>query len=749
MNILVKKRDGTLVPLDIEKIHQVVEWACENIRKVSVSEIELNANLQFHNKIKTSDIQKILVKSAVDLISTKTSGYELVAGRLLLMDLRKKVYRQFDPLPFETMFYRNIENNLYDKDILKFYSKEEIVELGKYIKYDRDLLYTYASLQQLIDKYLIQSRNDGTIYECPQEMFMVIGMYMFQSYKGEAKLKLVKELYDNVSKNIISLPTPIISGVRTKLKQFASCCVIDVDDTKESINSSKSAVALYTAARSGIGINWRLRGVDAKIRGGEVLHTGITPFLKSYDATTKEWTQNGVRGGGATNNFAWFHWEIEDIIHLKNNKGIENNRVRGMDYCIHIDSLLLERASKNEKITLFSYEEIKDLYEEFYKENGNFRDLYEKYEKKSGIRKKKIEARQFLLDIITERFETGRIYILFVDNVKGQNRFDVPVYTSNLCMEILLPTKPIQHIDDKEGEIATCILSCVNLGRINSDAELESACSIIVRFLDALIDYQDYPVAAAQNSTLNRRNLGIGISDYFHFLAKRKLKYDSQEALDATHEIMEKFQYYLIKTSVELAKEKGPCALYKDSKYSRGILPIDLYNKNVDLLTTKEYVCDWESLRKDLLEHGIRHSVLTAIPPTASSSLVSNSSPGVDPVRDLMIVKVSKKGTLKQLVPDFDVCGQRYVTAWDIDNIEYLKLIAVIQKFIDQSISTNTFYDIRKYTNNKVPVSQIISEIVFCQKYGIKSLYYSNTNDNSGDKGNEEDTGCPSGACAI
>jgi ribonucleoside-diphosphate reductase alpha chain len=678
--INVTKRDGSIVPIDLDKIHNMLEWACEGLKKVSVSDIEMNAKLQFNNKIKTSDIHSILIKSAVDLISERTPDYEYVASKLLLVDLRKKVYGQFEPISFTQSFYKNIEDGKYDKDILSKYTEAELKSLDKVIKYDRDYTFTYAGLRQVVDKYLVQNRKTKKLFELPQEMFMSIGVYMFQNYPVDTRLSYIKKFYDLISTHKISLPTPIISGVRTNRKQFASCCLIDVGDTTNSLVASKSAVALYTTLASGIGLNFgRIRGIDAEVKDGDIIHTGVVPFLKSYDATTKEWTQNGLRGGSASCNFPFFTWEIEKIVHLKSTKTTEDNQVRGMDYVVQIDDFFLEKAMNKDDITLFSMEETKDLYEAFYSDGDLFRELYTKYENKRGIRKKKINAYQLLEDILTERFETGRIYITFTNNVRAQKAQKASIYMTNLCSEIMLTTKPIMSLDDDQGRIATCILSCVNLGKIDTDKELEDACDIMVRFLDELIDYQTYPVTGAELSTKRERNLGIGISDYFHYLAKNKARYNSEEGRKLTHEIMEKFQYNLILASCNLAKEKGPCEDYKNSKYSDGILPIDRYSKAVDSIVSPEYVCDWESLRADLIKYGIRHSVISAIPPTASSSLVSNSTPGIDAPRSLLTVKVSKKGTVKQLVPDFTKLSQYYTTAWELDNIEYFKVIAIMQ----------------------------------------------------------------------
>lgn len=742
--IYVTKSNGSLAPLDYEKIHKMVEWACSGLKKVSVSDIEINAKLQFHNKIKTTDIHNIMIKSSVDLISLRSPDYEYVAARLLLVDLRKRVYGGYDIKPYIEIFNDNIRDGKYDKSILKKYTINEIEELSYMIDYTRDFSFTYAGLRQCVDKYLVQNRKTKKLYELPQEMFFTIGLYMFQNYEKHKREQYIKKFYDYVSTHKISLPSPIISGVRTNRLQFASCCLIDVDDTLDSIVSSKSAVAKYTALASGIGLNFgRIRGKDAEVRDGDVIHTGHVPFLKSFEATTKEWTQNGMRGGNSTTNYPFFTWEIEQLIHLKSTKTTEENQVRGMDYCIHIDSLFLDRVRNDEDITLFSMEECKDLYNAFYDSTEKFEELYLKYETKRGIRKQRINARQLFIDLLNERFETGRVYILFAGNVREfRNQKDIVTMT-NLCTEILTTTKPIKHIDDSDGKIGTCILSCVNLGKIEEN-ELEDICDILVRFLDELIDYQTYPVVAAEKSTKAERNLGIGISDYFHYLAKNKMRYDTEEARNLTHRIMEKFQYNLMKSSCNLAKEKGACDYFKDTKMYDGILRIDNYKKEVDELHSEILHCDWNTLRKDISEYGLRHTLLSAIPPTASSSLVSNSTPGIDAPRSLLTTKVSKKGTVKQLVPEFSKCSQYYTTSWELDNISYFKLIAIMQKFIDHSISVNETYDIDRYSSGKVSVSELIKNVYFANKYGMKTMYYCNTNDGSGD-----DAGCAGGACSV
>ncbi len=733
--ISVIKRDGTREVMDLSKIHKAVEWACDGFDNVSVSDVEMNSKLQMFDGISTTEIQKVMIRSAADLISERNPDYQYVAARLLLMDLRKKVYKQTNAIPFEYLVKNNIYKGVYDTVLLEKYSTQDLVYFSKYIKYERDLNFTYAGLSQMVDKYLLQDRFTRELFETPQEAFMLIGMFMFMNYEKEKRKQYIIRLYDALSQFKISLPTPIMSGVRTSLRQFSSCCLIDVGDSVQSIMNSNTAVGYYTAQRAGIGLNFgRIRGIDAQIRGGEVVHTGLIPFLKMYEASTKSFTQNSVRGGGSTSTVPFFHWEIETFIQLKNNKGNDENRVRRMDYSIALNKLFRERVKNNEDITLFSSEQVKDLYEAFYgMDPEKFELLYQKYEHSSRVRKKSINARSLYLDILKERYETGRIYILNADHVNMHSSFKDSIYMSNLCQEITLPTSPLSDIYKGDGEIAMCILSNVNLGKLDSLDELDELTELLVRFLDELIDYQEYPVKTAEVSTKSRRSLGIGFSDVFHFLAKNNLDYRSEEARNMLHRYTERFQYGLIKASSLLAKEKGVCKAFDRTKYADNIFPVDTYEKNVNKLVTEELLCDWNELRAMVKKYGLRNSALSAIPPAASSSIVSNSTAGVDPVRKLLIVKMSKFGPLKQLAPDFSKCKNRYPLAWDIDNESYVKLIAVIQKFLDQSISTNLYYDTSKYESNKVPMRDLIRHESVAYKYGLKTLYYMNSNDNSGE----------------
>ncbi len=733
--IHVIKRDGTKSPIDLSMIHEAVEWACDGYDNVSVSDIEINSKLQFFEGMTTEAIQKVMIRSAADLISEERPNYQFVAARLLLMDLRKKVYKQADPIPFEYLIRNNIYKGIYDSILLNKYDNQELVYFSKHLKYERDFNFTFAGISQMVDKYLLQDRKTGELYETPQEAFMLIGMFMFMNYDKKIRKDYVIRLYDALSTFKISLPTPIMAGVRTPLRQFSSCCLIDVGDSIQSIMHSNTAVGYYTAQRAGIGLNFgRVRGIDAKIRGGEVVHTGLVPFLKTFEATTKSFTQNSIRGGGSTSTVPFFHWEIETFIQLKNNKGNDENRVRRMDYSVGVNKLFRDRVKNNENISLFSSEDVLEMYELFYSSNYDaFLKMYEAKEANEQIRKKSISARELYLAILKERYETGRIYILNADHVNKHSSFKDSIYMSNLCQEITLPTAPLNDVNKEEGEIAMCILSNINLGKIEDIEEIDELTDLLVRFLDELIDYQEYPIKVAENSTKRRRSLGIGVSDVFNFLAKSNLQFDEEDGRMVIHHYMERFQYGLIKASALLAKEKGACEYYNRTKYSDGIFPIDTYEKAVDEIVQNDLKCDWDSLRELVAKHGIRNSALSAIPPAASSSIISNSTPGVDPVRKLLIAKMSKFGPLKQLVPGFDKYRENYPLAWNIDNEEYVKFVAIFQKFLDQSISTNMYYDISKFKDNKVPVRDLIRHESIAYKYGLKTLYYLNSNDNSGD----------------
>ena len=730
-DIKVIKSDNTKVEIELDKIHKMVEKACRGITGVSESLVEMNSGLQFYDGITTSEIQKILIKSASDLISLESPNYQFVAARLLLFAIQKQVFNtkwkdsEIYP-PLKDLIERNVDKGVYIKDLLTDYSDKELEKLDGYLRHSRDFDFTYAGLQQVVDKYLIQDRSSGVIYETPQFMYMLIAMTLFRNY-GENRLDYVKRYYDASSQFKINIPTPIMAGVRTPLKQFASCVLVDTDDSLGSIFSSDMAIGRYVAQRAGIGINaGRIRGIGSKIRGGEVQHTGVIPFLKKFESTVRCCTQNGVRGGSATVHFPIWHQEIEDIIVLKNNKGTEDNRVRKLDYSIQLSELFYKRFLANEEITLFSPHNVPGLYEAF--GTPEFDELYEKYERATSIPKTKVSARELITDLLKERAETGRIYIMNIDHCNTHSSFLDKVNMSNLCQEITLPTDPIEHIDG-DGEIALCILSAINVGVIRDD-ELESLCDIAVRGLEELIDYQEYPVRAAEISTHARRSLGIGYIGLAHYLAKHKVKYDDPKAWQIVHDLTEKFQYYLLKSSNTIAKEKGACFYYHKTKYHNGILPIDTYKKDVDDLVTNKLNMDWEKLRKDIQEYGLRHSTLTAQMPSESSSVVCNATNGIEPPRDYLSVKKSKKGTLKQIVPQYSHLKSAYTLLWDMpDNTGYINVVAVMQKFFDQAISGNWSYNPENYENGEVPVSVMAKDLLNTYKYGWKTSYYQNTMD--------------------
>jgi ribonucleoside-diphosphate reductase alpha chain len=730
-HINVIKRNGRgPETLDIDKIHSMVGFATEGITGVSASHVEMNSGLQFFDGISTEDIQQILIKSANDLISLESPNYQYVAARLLLFSLRKSLHHRLWEHPkFITHIKKLVDLGLYDKGILDNYTEAEIDRMGMWIDHERDYSFTYAGLRQVMDKYLVQDRSTGEIFETPQFMYMMISATLFAKYPKESRLQYVKKYYDAISKFKINIPTPVMAGVRTPLRQFASCVLVDSDDTLPSIFSSDMAIGRYVAQRAGIGINaGRIRGINSKIRGGEIQHTGVIPFLKKFEATVRCCTQNGVRGGSATVHFPIWHQEIEDILVLKNNKGTDDNRVRKLDYSIQISKLFYERFIKDEDITLFSPHETPGLYEAF--GMPEFDEMYEKYERKTSISKKKVRAQTLFMDLLKERAETGRIYIMNIDHCNTHSSFKDKVYMSNLCQEITLPTKPVQHIDDPEGEIALCILSAINLGMIRDKNDLEDLCDLSVRALEEIIDYQEYPVEAAKKSTLARRSLGIGYIGLAHYLAKNKVKYSDKQAWKLVDEITEAFQYYLLKTSNALAKERGACEYFDKTKYSDGILPIDSYKKDVDDIVKRKLSYDWTSLRNDIKSSGLRHSTLSAQMPSESSSVVSNATNGVEPPRDFLSIKKSKKGTLKQIVPDYNRLKNFYTLLWDMQGNEgYINTISVMQKYFDQAISGNWSYNPEQYTDGEVPVSVMANDLLTTYKLGWKTSYYQNTYD--------------------
>ena len=732
INVIKRNGRGT-EPLNLEKIHEMVAYACKDLTGVSESQVEMSSGIQFFDKISTDEIQQILIKSASDLITLENPNYQYVAARLLLFSLRKSLHhRLWEHPPLLEHIKKCVDKGVYDKEILVWYTDEEIEEMNTMIKHERDYLFSYAGLRQVIDKYLVQDRSSGQIFETPQFMYMMIAATLFRNYPIDKRLNYVKKYYNAISQHLINIPTPVMAGVRTPLRQFSSCVLVDSDDTLPSIFSSDMAIGRYVAQRAGIGINaGRIRGINSRIRGGEVQHTGVVPFLKKFEATVKCCTQNGVRGGSATVHFPIWHQEIEDIIVLKNNKGTEDNRVRKLDYSIQLSELFYKRFLNNEEITLFSPHDVPGLYDVF--GTPEFDEMYEKFERSTKIKKKKIQAQDLFLQILKERAETGRIYIMNIDHSNTHSSFKDVVRMSNLCQEITLPTDPLQHIDG-EGEIALCILSAINMGQIKNKEELESLCDLSVRGLEELIDLQNYPVKAAEMSTKARRSLGIGYIGLAHFLAKNKVKYDSPDAWKLVDEYTEAFQYYLLKASNQLAKEKGKCTLFNRTKYADGILPIDTYKKDVDTIVKRKYSYDWSTLGKDIKEYGLRHSTLSAQMPSESSSVVCNETNGIEPPRDYLSVKKSKKGPLKQIVPGYPNIKNHYTLLWDMTSNEgYINIVAVMQKYFDQAISGNWSYNPENYDGNEVPLSVMAKDLLTTYKMGWKTSYYQNTYDGKKD----------------
>ena len=751
-NIFIKKRDGREELLDIEKMRKVIRWAIDGIDNVSLSQIEMKSRIQFADKMKSEDIQKILIKTAADLISKDTPNYSIVAARLNMFDLRKRAYGRFEPPRLYSHVASMIKRGKYDKNLLNYYTEEEFDIMDSFIDHNRDMEFHYAAIKQLEGKYLVQNRTNDEIYESPQMAYILISAIFFHRYSKDKRLGLVKEFYDYLSKGVISLPTPIMGGLRTPTRQFSSCVLIECGDTLNSINATASAIVKYVSQRAGIGINaGAIRALGSEIRGGEAFHTGCIPFYKYFQSAVKSCSQGGLRGGAATLYYPIWHYEFPELIVLKNNRGVEDNRVRHMDYGVQISKLFYERLIKGGNITLFSPSEVPDLYKTFFSNSAKFEELYTKYENDPKIRKRVIKAVDIFSSIMQERASTGRIYIQNIDHCNTHSAFNpelAPIRQSNLCAEITLPTKPLNNINDSNGEIALCTLSAINLGKIDKLDDMERPLELIVRALDELLDYQDYPVKAAEVWGLARRSLGIGVINYAYYLAKNGAKYGDEKGLELTHKTFEAFQYYLLKASNKLAKEFGKCKAFDHTTYYQGILPIDTYKKDLDLVCNIPLQYDWESLRKEIKEYGLRNSTLSAIAPTETSSQVSNATNGIEPPRDFISIKASKDGILKQVVPDYENLEDNYQLLWSIkENKPILNSVAVMQKFVDQTISTNTNYDPKNYEGEKVPMKVLLSDLLYAYKMGIKTFYYHNTRDGASDKQEDIEDECTS--CKI
>ena len=734
--IHVTKRDGTVQDFDLDKIHKVLEWATQDISNVSQSEIELRSNIQLYDKIPAYDIHELLIKSASELISDHTPNYQFVAARLISYKLRKEVYGQYDPLPLIDVINKNVDLGVYDPAILSHYTNEELEELNSYIKHARDDTFTYAGMEQFRGKYLVQDRRTKQCYETPQILYMMVAATLFAK-ETKNRIAWVKHYYDAISQFYISLPTPIMAGVRTPTRQFSSCVLIESGDSLDSINATSTSIVKYISKKAGIGIGaCSIRAAGAKVGDGSVVHTGLIPFLKYFQSAVKSCSQGGVRGGAATVYLPVWHYEFEDLVVLKNNKGTEETRVRHMDYAFQFNKLMYERLIEGGDITLFDPNDVPGLYEAFFSDQEKFKELYEKYERAYSIRKKTLPALEVFQSILTERKDTGRIYVMNVDHANEHGAFDVekaPIRMSNLCCEIDLPTKPLESYDDENGEISLCTLSAINWGLIDDTKDFEKYCTLAVRALDNLLDYQEYPIKAAKNATMNRRPLGIGIINLAYFLAKRGLKYDDK-SFDLIDEYAEAWSYYLIKASMEIAEEKGACLLSDETKYARGKLPNDTYKGAVDNLVKRKSTLPWDSLRSALVEHGIRNSTLMALMPAETSAQISNSTNGIEPPRALVSYKQSKDGVMAQVVPGYHHLKNKYDLLWDQESPEgYLKICAILQKYIDQGISVNTSYNPEHFEDNKVPMSLMIKDLVMAYQFGLKQLYYFNTHDGSED----------------
>ncbi|MCL6333129.1 ribonucleoside-diphosphate reductase subunit alpha [Pectobacterium carotovorum subsp. carotovorum] len=758
-SLLVTKRDGSKEKINLDKIHRVIAWAAEDLHNVSVSQVELRSHIQFYDSIKTSDIHETIIKAAADLISRESPDYQYLAARLAIFHLRKKAYGQFEPPALLTHVTKMVELGKYDKHLLEDYSPEEFAQMDAFIDHWRDMNFSYAAVKQLEGKYLVQNRVTGDIYESAQFLYILVAACLFSGYPRETRLDYVKRFYDAISTFKISLPTPIMAGVRTPTRQFSSCVLIECGDSLDSINATSSAIVKYVSQRAGIGINaGRIRALGSPIRGGEAFHTGCIPFYKHFQTAVKSCSQGGVRGGAATLFYPLWHLEVESLLVLKNNRGVEGNRVRHLDYGVQLNKLMYQRLVKGEEITLFSPSDVPGLYDAFFADQDEFERLYVQYEQDSSIRKQRIKAGELFSLMMQERASTGRIYIQNVDHCNTHSPFDpqiAPVRQSNLCLEIALPTKPLNDVNDENGEIALCTLSAFNLGAINSLDDLEDLATLAVRALDALLDYQDYPITAAERGAMGRRTLGIGVINFAYYLAKNGVRYSDGSANGLTHKTFEAIQYYLLKASNVLAREQGACPWFNETTYSQGILPIDTYKRDLDAICNEPLHLDWEALRNDIKEYGLRNSTLSALMPSETSSQISNATNGIEPPRGHISVKASKDGILRQVVPEYETLKDAYELLWDMPNNDgYLQLVGLMQKFVDQAISSNTNYDPSRFPSGRVPMKQLLKDLVTAYKFGVKTLYYQNTRDGAEDVQDDllpepQDDGCEGGACKI
>ena len=734
--IYVVKRGGSKEPLDISKFQKVTRFACEGLAGVSPSELELKTQLSFFNNIKSSEIQETLIKAAADLIDEKRPNYQYVAGRLINYHLRKEVYGSYTPPHLKDHYDKVAEAGYYTKELGEKYSDAEWEILNSYINHERDIILTYAAMEQFRGKYLIKNRVTGEFFETPQMAFMLIAMTMFMAYT-ENRIRWVKDFYDALSTFDISLPTPIMAGMRSPDKQFSSCVVIETGDSLDSINATTSAIVKYVSQKAGIGIGGgRIRAINSPIRNGSAVHTGVVPFYKMFQAAIKSCSQGGVRGGAGTLYYPLWHLEIEDMLQFKSTRRTEDLQILHLDFGVQFNMVMYERLLADGDITLFSPHDVPDLYDAFFEDTDKFRELYEKYESSRKIRKKTVRAADLFDTFVRERKSTGRLYLMNVDHCNSHGSFVpelAPIRMSNLCTEITLPTVPLDNIFDENGRISLCTLAAINMGKIQSPQDFERPARLLVRALDELLDYQMYPVKAAENSTMDYRPLGIGLINYAYWLAKNGTSYQDPD-LDLVHEYAEAYSFYLIKASMELAKEKGMLGKPEHVRYTQGILPIDTYKKDVDDLVKPVYKCDWEWLREQLKKYGIRNGTLMAIMPSETSAQISNSTNGIEPPRSLVSIKQSKDGLLRQVVPSIHTLKNKYDLLWDQTSPEgYLKICAVLQKFIDQAMSVNTSYNAAHSPDGELSMTELLSHILMHYKYGGKTLYYFNELDGATD----------------
>ncbi len=772
--LYVTKRSGKREPLNLDKIHRVIMWAAEGLHNVSASQVEIKSHIQFYDGIKTEDIHETIIKAAADLISEEAPDYQYMAARLAIFHLRKRAYGKFEAPRLFDHVKKMVAEHRYDEHLLEDYSEAEFDQMDEIVDHWRDMNFSYAAVKQLENKYLVQNRVTGDIYESAQFLYILVAACLFANYPKAMRMDYIKRFYDATSEFKISLPTPIMSGVRTPTRQFSSCVLIETGDSLDSINATASAIVKYVSQRAGIGINaGRIRALGSPIRNGEAFHTGCIPFYKYFQTAVKSCSQGGVRGGAATLFYPLWHLEVESLLVLKNNRGVEENRVRHLDYGVQFNRLMYQRLVKDDYITLFSPSDVPGLYDAFFEDQEKFEQLYVQYEQDESIRKKRIKAIELFSLFMQERASTGRIYVQNVDHCNTHSPFDskvAPIRQSNLCLEIALPTKPLQHVNDEEGEIALCTLSAFNLGKINDLGEFEELADLAVRALDSLLDYQEYPVPAAYNATMNRRTLGIGVINFAYYLAKHGVKYSDGSANSLVHKTFEAIQFYLMKASMNLAKEKGACPKFNETTYSQGIMPTDTYKKDLDAVCNEPLHLDWDQLRADIKQHGMRNSTLSALMPSETSSQISNATNGIEPPRGFVSVKASKDGVTKQVVPDYETLKDKYELLWQIpSNKGYLELVGIMQKFVDQTISANTNYDPSKFDAGKVPMKQLLQDLLTSYKLGVKTLYYHNTRDGAADNQSdiaarqqsekpgaqpseviiEEDDDCAGGACKI